>query len=108
MLEAEFSKATVEHWTLRLGAAGIPAGPVNDIPTALADPHLQTRGMVQTVHHPVTGDIALIGPVAKMSNTPAAIQKPPPLLGEHTFTVLNEWLGYSETKIQDLSARGVI
>jgi crotonobetainyl-CoA:carnitine CoA-transferase CaiB-like acyl-CoA transferase len=108
LLEAEFGKAPVATWTLRLSAAGIPAGPVNDIPTALADPQIQARGMVQTITHPVTGDIPLVGPVPKFSDTPATIHKPPPLLGEHTKAVLQEWLGYTDDQIQQLAASEVI
>ena len=108
LLEAEFVNAPVATWTSRLRAAGIPAGPVNDIPTALADPQIQARGMVHTIHHPVTGAISLVGPVPKLSSTPAAIHKPPPLLGEHTIAVLNQWLGYTEEQIKLLTASGVI
>jgi crotonobetainyl-CoA:carnitine CoA-transferase CaiB-like acyl-CoA transferase len=108
LLEAEFINEPVVVWTARLRAAGIPAGPVNDIPTALADPQVQARQMVQTVNHPVTGSIPLVGPVPKLSSTPATIHRPPPLLGEHTVTVLSQWLGYTSDQIQMLRADGVI
>jgi crotonobetainyl-CoA:carnitine CoA-transferase CaiB-like acyl-CoA transferase len=108
LLQAELSRESVAVWSAKLGAAGIPAGPVNDIPTALADPQTQAREMVQMVEHPETGTIPLVGPVAKMSVTPAAIHKPPPLLGEHTQSVLCEWLGYSEQEIQQFATAGVI
>jgi len=106
-LEPEFIHQPVATWISRLGEAGIPAGPVNDIPTTLADPQIEARGMVQHVEHPVTGPISLIGPVPKFSSTPATIHKPPPLLGEDTSTVLKEWLGYSEEEIRQLAFDGV-
>jgi crotonobetainyl-CoA:carnitine CoA-transferase CaiB-like acyl-CoA transferase len=108
LLEAAFAYTPVAAWTERLGAAGIPAGPVNDIPTALADPQIQARGMVQTVEHPITGPVPLVGPVPKFSSTPATIHLPPPLLGEHTHAVLSKWLGYTDEQIQNLTASGVI
>jgi crotonobetainyl-CoA:carnitine CoA-transferase CaiB-like acyl-CoA transferase len=107
LIEAPFASAPVALWSERLNAAGIPCGPVNDIPTALADPHVRARGMVQTIEHPSTGSIPLIGPAPKLSATPAAINKPPPLLGEHTAAVLREWLGYTDEQIEALSAAGV-
>lgn len=106
LLELDFAKASVDEWIQRLSLAGIPSGPVNDIPTALAHPQIAARAMVQHVQHPVTGPIPLVGPVPKFSATPALIHKPPPLLGEHTRSVLSEWLGYSDSQIQQLSAAG--
>jgi crotonobetainyl-CoA:carnitine CoA-transferase CaiB-like acyl-CoA transferase len=108
LLEAAFARTPVAEWTERLSAAGIPAGPVNDIPTALADPQIQARGMVQTVEHPITGPVPLVGPVPKFSSTPATIHLPPPLLGEHTSAILSEWLGYTDEQIRNLAASGVI
>lgn len=108
MIEAAFVHHPVAYWLPQLKAAGIPAGPVNDIPTTLADPQVQARGMLQTIHHPVTGTIPLIGPVPKLSETPAKIHRPPPLLGEHTATVLSELFGYTNEQIQSLAATGVI
>jgi crotonobetainyl-CoA:carnitine CoA-transferase CaiB-like acyl-CoA transferase len=108
LLEAEFQNATVAEWTNRLNAAGIPVGPVNDIPTVLADPQVQARRMVQSIEHPQTGQVPLIGPVPKLSQTPATIAKPPPLLGEHNRAVLHEWLGYSDAQLDAWRNAGVI
>jgi crotonobetainyl-CoA:carnitine CoA-transferase CaiB-like acyl-CoA transferase len=108
LLEAHFRMQPTEHWLGHLLAAGVPCGPVNDIPTALADPQTVARGMVQTITHPVTGPIPLLGPVPKLSRTPAQIRQPPPLLGEHTTDVLQEFLGYTGAEINQLRAAGVI
>lgn len=61
----------------------VPAAPVNSIPQALHHPQALHRGMVQTVQHPTIGDLKVLGTVAKLSKTPAKINTPPPLLGEH-------------------------
>lgn len=108
LLEERFARCPTEHWLTVLLAEGVPCGPVNDIPTALSDPQAQARGMVQTVEHPLTGAVRLLGPVAKMSVTPPAIQSAPPLLGEHTDKVLGELLNYSDAEIAKLRAIGVI
>jgi crotonobetainyl-CoA:carnitine CoA-transferase CaiB-like acyl-CoA transferase len=43
----------------------------------------------------------------KLSDTPGAVDRPAPLLGEHTDAILAE-LGYGEAERQALRARGVV
>ena len=81
LLEAWFRTQPTAVWTERLPAANVPCSPVNDIPTALADPQAVARAMVQSIEHPVTGKIPQLGPVPKLSRTPAQIRSAPPLLG---------------------------
>lgn len=108
LLQDVFSTATTEAWEAQLLAAGVPCGPMNDIPAALADPQAQARGMVQAVEHGADGPLALVGPVPKFSATPTAIRSAPPRLGEHTDTVLQELLGYTPEQCAQLRADGVI
>ncbi|MBI4414313.1 MAG: CoA transferase, partial [candidate division NC10 bacterium] len=44
----------------------------------------------------------------KMSETPGAVEQPPPLLGEHTDRVLAEWLGLDGAVCMALRRDGVI
>jgi crotonobetainyl-CoA:carnitine CoA-transferase CaiB-like acyl-CoA transferase len=108
LLEARFRIQSAAQWLEQLLAAGVPCGPVNDIPTALADPQTQARQMVQVVEHPQTGPVRLLGPAPKMSGTPATIRSAPPLLGEHTAAVLREFCGYEDEQIAELRKKGVI
>jgi crotonobetainyl-CoA:carnitine CoA-transferase CaiB-like acyl-CoA transferase len=108
MLTEAFRKRTTACWLEALLPAGIPCGPVNDVPTALNDPQAQARSMVQSVEHATGGRISLVGPVPKLSVTPAHITSAPPLLGEHTDQVLSEFLGYDTAHIAALRAEGAI
>ena len=108
LLEDCFRQHSALVWTDLLLAAGVPCSPVNDIPTALATPQAAARNMVQEINHPATGPIKVLGPVPKMSRTPAAVHLPPPLLGEHTASVLHELLGYDARDIAALKAKHVI
>ncbi len=94
-------------WLNLLEQQGIPGGPINDIPSTLADPQVLHRQMVQEVEHPTAGTIKQLGPVAKLSRTPATVRSAPPLLGADTGLVLGE-LGYSDAQIEALQADGVI
>jgi formyl-CoA transferase len=89
-LRVQFRLRTTEEWTELLLGAGIPAAPVNSVATALSDPQLLSRSMVQSVPHPKAGTIRLLGPVAKLSRTPAVIRSAPPLLGADTDRILAE------------------
>lgn len=102
---ATFPVATLEAMLL---AAGVPCGPVNDIPTALADPQARARGMIQTLADSAGNSLHLVGPAPKLRATPATIRSAPPFLGEHTATVLHELLGYDESRIAALRADGAI
>ncbi len=107
-LEDHFRQDATGEWIERLRAAGVPCGPVNDIPTALAAPQSQHRQMVQTLVDGNGDRIRLVGPVPKLDSTPAQIFRPPPLLGEHTNELLQEKLALNEVEIQALHDDGVV
>ncbi len=95
------------EWTEILGQAGVPAGPVNTVPAALADPQVLAREMVTEAGHPVAGTIKMLGSPIKLSAQPAAIRRPPPALGQHTDEILAE-TGYTAAQIAELRAAGAI
>jgi crotonobetainyl-CoA:carnitine CoA-transferase CaiB-like acyl-CoA transferase len=95
------------HWLARLDAAGVPAGPVNTYPEALADPHARAREMIVDLVHPGAGPIQALGVPVKLSDTPGAVDRPAPLLGQHNAEVLTE-LGYTEAEQRMLKDKGVI
>ncbi len=107
-LQAIFRTQPTATWLELFAALGVPAGPINDVATALEDPHVQARGMVQEVDHPTAGRIKLLGPVAKFGRTPATVRSAPPPLGHHTDEVLRDLLGYDAAHIASLRQRGVI
>ncbi|WP_374689743.1 CaiB/BaiF CoA transferase family protein [Promineifilum sp.] len=106
-LREVFAARPAAEWLAALGAARIPAAPINDIPTTLADPHVRARGQVQAVAHPTLGPVPQVGPVARLSETPATVRAAPPMLGEHTDAILRE-AGYADAQIDELRRTGVI
>ncbi len=64
------------EWTELLNAAGVPAGPVNTVPAALAQPQVAVRDMVVELEHPVAGMLKMLGTPLKLSAQPASIRRP--------------------------------
>lgn len=106
-MQQTFRGETTAVWHDRILAAKIPVSPINDIPTILNDPQIAARQMVQEVEHPTAGTIKLLGPVAKLSETPATIRTAPPLLGADTDEILAR-LGYDAAAIVQLRVDGVV
>jgi formyl-CoA transferase len=93
ILQTAFASRPAAEWVEELLAVGIPAGPINDLPAILNDPHIQDRGLVfESDDH----RLRLIGPPAQFSETPPHVRALPPKLGEHTEEVLREMLGLNE------------
>jgi formyl-CoA transferase len=99
--------ATRAHWLARLDAAGVPSGPINTYPEALADPHALARDMIVDLVHPGAGPIKALGVPVKLSDTPGAVDRAAPLLGQDNADVLTE-LGYSEAEQRSLKDHRVI
>jgi crotonobetainyl-CoA:carnitine CoA-transferase CaiB-like acyl-CoA transferase len=107
LLQEVFHTRPTTEWINALSELGIPIGPINDIPAALRHPQVEAREMLQQVERPDGNSVKLVGPVAKLSKTPAKIVSPPPRLGEQTIDVLTE-IGLSSADIDSLVAERVI
>jgi formyl-CoA transferase len=106
-IERTTTKEPRAHWLARIGAEGVPCGPINTYPEALADPHALSREMVVDLVHPGAGEIKALGIPVKLSETPGAVDRPAPLVGQHTTELLRE-LGYDDDAQRALRAAGVV
>lgn len=107
----------IESWTILhdhyevmyiLQAAGVPAGPVLDAGESVAEPHLNARGVFETVTHREAGTYPYIGAFAKFSKTPITIRMPAPCVGEHNEYVLGGLLGMSREEMAELEKANII
>jgi crotonobetainyl-CoA:carnitine CoA-transferase CaiB-like acyl-CoA transferase len=84
---------TTGEWVALMEGAGVPCGPINTLDKVFDDPQVQARGLRIEMPHPTAGSVPLVANPIRMSATPVAYDRPPPLLGEHTEEVLADWLG---------------
>ncbi len=96
-----------EEWLSKLKEAGVPCGGVRDLDELFSDPQIIERAMVVALDHPAAGLIRQLGVPIKLGDTPGAVRTPPPLLGEHTETVLRE-LGLSMEEVEHLRQSGAV
>ena len=108
LIEAVMRTRTQGEWLAELEAVGVPCGPINHLDQVFADPQLLARGMRIDLPHPLSGTVPQVGNPLHFSATPVAYTQAPPLLGEHTATVLSQRLGLSAESLADLAARGVV
>jgi len=106
-LRERLAERSSAEWLAALDAADIPAGPINDIPTAFGSEQAVARRMAVEVDHPVIGRTTQVGLPFELSATPASIRTAPPLLGEHSDEIL-AGVGYSSAEIAVLRRDGVI
>jgi len=83
---------TLDEWSAVLEPVGVPCGPINSIDRVFADPHVAARGMITEFDLP--GDnpkVAIVGNPIKFTETPGGFHRRPPLLGEHTEEILQQF-----------------
>lgn len=107
-IAAAVRERPARDWLDALERAKIPCGPVNTLDRVFADPQVRARNMVAEVAHPTAGTVPLVASPMKLSETPTAVRRHPPLLGEHTEEVLRELLGMDSEEIAELRESGAI
>jgi len=114
---AEAIEAIVQAWIgtqntedalAAIQGAGIPCTKVATMDEVVTNPQLLHRQQIVEIDHPVAGKVNTAGVTMKLSDTPLTIRRPPPTLGQHTTEILDEWLGASGAKIQELMDEGVV
>ena len=114
---SDFLRPIIEDWlatltrdeaTEQLNALSVPAGPVQKAEDLFADPHLEARQMLMTIHDPEVGDYQFARSPLHLSAAPTLPANPAPDLGQHTRSILETLLNYRGAQIDDLVAEGVV
>ena len=105
--EELLTKKPKKEWKERLDAAGVPNGPINTIAEMFEDPQIKAREMIVEMEHPLIDHLQLTGSPLKLSATPVTMRRHPPLVGEHTESLL-ESIGYNSEEISRLKQNNII
>jgi crotonobetainyl-CoA:carnitine CoA-transferase CaiB-like acyl-CoA transferase len=107
ILDPIFLQRTTAEWRDRFHDARALYGPIHSISEAVTQEQVQHAGFVTEVDHPTLGSIPQLRPAIDLLETPGGIAGPPPLLGQHSFEVLEE-IGYAREELDRLVADGVL
>lgn len=88
-------------------AVDIWCGEVKSHLEAAEDPQVVHMNAITTYEHPKAGEVKVVAPAVKMSETPATIDRPAPMVGEHTAEILAEF-GFSQAEIDRFLASGSV
>ena len=99
---------TTAEWIATLEQAGVPCGPINNLAEVFADAQVQARGLRIDMPNSLGGTTPQVASPLRLSATPVEYRNAPPLLGEHTDTVLQRLLQLSTEQIAALRQGGVL
>lgn len=100
------------QWTTRdlldaMLAVDIWCGEIKRHLEVLDDPQVQHMGAIQSYQHATAGTVKVVGPAVRLSKTPAEIERPAPLVGQHSVEILQEF-GIPQEEIERLVSRNVV
>ena len=109
-IDAWASKRTKLEAARELTAAGIAAGPSNNAPDVIADPHIAARNMLVEMPRTdgVQEPVLIPGNPVKLSKMAEGPETRVPWVGEHTAALLGEELGLDAAAVAGLRERGVV
>ena len=99
---ATFRTRARDEWVAHFAGRDACVASVNTTEEALADTHLAARGTVVEVD-----GVVQPAPAPRFGGTPAALDRPPPGVGEHTGEIL-AGLGYDDDAVAALRASGAV
>jgi crotonobetainyl-CoA:carnitine CoA-transferase CaiB-like acyl-CoA transferase len=107
LLDERFATKNRDEWMDIFKEAEIIYTPVQSPTEVFQDEQAKANNYVIDVEHPVFGQIKMIGFPWEFHDTPAAVQREAPELGQHTEEILLE-LGYTWEDIVNLKDLEVI
>jgi crotonobetainyl-CoA:carnitine CoA-transferase CaiB-like acyl-CoA transferase len=107
LINENFRTQSSAYWIDKMNEVGVPCGEINTIDKVFESPQVQHLGIARDMVSTERGPTQIVGQPIMMSSSKSEIRKPPPLAGEHSEEILEEF-GYGSEEIAALSEKGVI
>ena len=104
-LDAALRTRTTAEWMDVLPEAGVPCGPILELPQAFEDPHCDARSMVIEMDHPDFGTVRTVNSPVRVG-PPRTQHRRAPQPNEDADHILRHLLGYDAVKVDQLDAAG--
>jgi CoA:oxalate CoA-transferase len=109
MLKARFATRPRAYWLDVLTRASVPCAPIANVEEVARNDHLRARRMILRARHPAFDGLIVPGsPLKTSGGDTAEPETRAPALGEHTDALLTRLLGFDQTRLSELRARGII
>lgn len=106
-IAAETRRWTTADLLAAMLAVDIWCGEVKSHLKATDDPQVRHMGTITSYEHARAGTVKVVGPAVRMSATPPAIERPAPVIGQHSAEILAEF-GVDEAEVRRLVEEKVV
>ena len=108
VLEEAFGQHPASHWKAVFTERQLSADVIEDFNYPANDEQARRNRYILELDRPGVGRIKTLGFPIYMSESPAQLDRMAPCLGQHSSAILHDVLGYSEDRIAELEADGII
>ena len=106
ILDEAFAAEPAEHWITALRDAGVPTGPIQDVATALRDPHTVARNLITETDHPTFGRVRSVASPIRVGDPTQTEHVRAPHRHEHADEILSGLLQYDDETVAALAKAG--
>jgi CoA:oxalate CoA-transferase len=108
IIENALRQRSSNEWLDKFSKLEIPCGPVNGVDAVTRDPQILYRRMIAEISHKRLGTWRVANTPFRFDRTPSKPHGPSPDLGEHTESILHQFLKLSSAEISRLKSEGTI
>jgi crotonobetainyl-CoA:carnitine CoA-transferase CaiB-like acyl-CoA transferase len=101
-----FATGALEDWMAKMKRANIPVGYLRTVEQGFNAAEARERHRLSRIAHPRAGFVPNIQTALSLEMTPSVDPVAAPLLGEHTYDVLRNTLGYDDGRLAALARAG--